>query len=213
MAALLEATDLSFGYTPAVRIFEDFAFSIGPGEVVALTGPSGTGKSTLLYILGLIRSPDKGRIRIDGQDVPLRNDRKLARIRAHHMGFVFQDSQLDPTRTVIDNIVETSLYRGHARRNALPVAEALMEHFGVSLRGDHKPGQISGGQAQRVALCRALLGTPTILLADEPTGNLDDDSAEVVIDAMWNVAERSGATIVATHDPRLVERCSRRIQL
>jgi ABC-type lipoprotein export system ATPase subunit len=134
-------------------------------------------------------------------------------LRANRFGFVFQDAALDATRTVVDNVIETALYRGEPREPAIRRAHALLEQFGVDLRANAKPGHVSGGQAQRIALCRALLGDPRILLADEPTGNLDPASADVVVDAFHAQAASGAAVIVVTHDPALVARCDRRIEL
>lgn len=218
MAALLEARGITFGYghgvhEPGAEILTDWNASFAAGEVVAVTGPSGRGKSTLLYLLGLMLKPRKGEVLIEGADAAGLNDAHRARVRASLFGFVFQDAALDATRTVLDNVVETALYRGESREAARNRARELMAQFGVELRAGHKPGQVSGGQAQRIALCRALLNDPRILLADEPTGNLDPASATIVVDAMHAQA-RSGATVVvATHDPALVDRCDRVIEL
>ena len=218
MTVLLEARGITFGYghgahEPGSEILSDWNASFAAGEVVAVTGPSGRGKSTLLYLLGLMLKPGKGEVLIEGADAAGLNDAHRARLRAGLFGFVFQDAALDATRTVLDNVVETALYRGEPREAARIRARELMAQFGVDLRANHKPGQVSGGQAQRIALCRALLNNPRILLADEPTGNLDPASATIVVDAMHAQA-RSGATVVvATHDPALVARCDRVIQL
>ncbi len=150
---------------------------------------------------------------MDGADAASQRDAARARMRASLFGFVFQDAALDATRTVLDNVIETALYRGQPREEAKARALELMAQFGVDLRATHKPGQVSGGQAQRIALCRALLNRPRILLADEPTGNLDQDSATVVVDAMRSHAASGNTVIVATHDPALVARCDREIQL
>ncbi len=211
--ALLEARGISFGYGRGVPILEDWDASFAAGEVVAITGPSGRGKSTLLYLLGLMLAPRAGQILVEGTDAASRGDAARARMRAGLFGFVFQDAALDATRTVLDNVIETALYRGHPREEAKRRALELMAQFGVDLRATHKPGQVSGGQAQRIALCRALLNDPRILLADEPTGNLDQDSATVVVDAMRAQAASGSTVIVATHDPALVARCDRVIQL
>jgi putative ABC transport system ATP-binding protein len=218
VAALLEARGIAFGYghgahEPGSEILSDWDASFAAGEVVAVTGPSGRGKSTLLYLLGLMLKPGKGEVLIEGADAAGLNDAYRARLRASLFGFVFQDAALDATRTVLDNVVETALYRGEPREAARARARELMAQFGVELRASHKPGQVSGGQAQRIALCRALLNDPRILLADEPTGNLDPASATIVVDALHAQA-RSGATVVvATHDPALVARCDRVIEL
>ncbi|AYF98492.1 ABC transporter ATP-binding protein [Protaetiibacter intestinalis] len=213
MTTILEAIDIGFGYSPRVRLLNEWSASFREGEVVGITGSSGRGKSTLLYLLGLMLRPDDGSLLVDGQPVHSLSDSYRSRLRAQKFGFVFQDAVLDATRTVLDNVVETALYRGEARRDVVPLAMDLLERFGVQLRANAKPGQVSGGQAQRIALCRALLGRPRILLADEPTGNLDSESAEVVVRAFREHAERGSVVLIVSHDAQLVARCDRSIAL
>lgn len=210
---LLRADAVSFRYERSTPLLEEWSAEFSAGEVVAVTAPSGSGKSTLLYLLGLMLKPTSGRVCFDGAAVHDWPDSRRAHLRAHDFGFVFQDAALDGSRTVLDNILETVLYRDGDRTVATLRARELMEQFGVGLRANAKPGQVSGGQAQRIALCRALLGDPLVLLADEPTGNLDPSSSDVVVDALHAQAARGAAVIVVTHDPALVERCDRRIEL
>lgn len=209
----LEADGLTFGYRPGEPILASWSAQFWAGTVTALTGRSGTGKSTLLYILGLMLRPQAGRVMLDGVPVQQRSDADRAQLRAYRFGFIFQDAALDPTRTVLDNVLETALYRRQPRRLVVAPAHALMERFGVDLRAKHKPGQISGGQAQRIALCRALLGDPPVVLADEPTGNLDPGTSRTVIDAMREHAASGAAVVIATHDPMVVANCDRCIEL
>jgi ABC-type lipoprotein export system ATPase subunit len=157
--------------------------------------------------------PSSGAVLINGAPVHNRSDEDRAALRAGLFGFVFQDAALDASRSVLDNILETALYRGEDRRALTPRAFDLMDRFGVALRAGAKPGQVSGGQAQRIALCRALLGDPRILLADEPTGNLDPSSSDVVVDALHEQANKGAAVVVVTHDPALVIRCDRELVL
>lgn len=210
---MIEARDISFRYDPDTPLLDSWSAVFSAGEVVAVTGPSGRGKSTLLYLLGLMLKPRAGQVLLDGVDVAHLGDGPRARLRARRFGFVFQDAALDATRTVLDNVIETALYRGDAREPAKRRAQELMGQFGVDLRANAKPGQVSGGQAQRIALCRALLSDPRILLADEPTGNLDPASSDVVVDALHAQAHSGAAVIVVTHDPVLVARCDRSIEL
>lgn len=171
-----------------------------PGTLTLITGPSGSGKSTLLSILALLLSPSAGSVRWDGTDMRAATDAARARVRAAHVGFVFQDALLDLARTARANVLEAAWLAGMAPGDAEREATALMQRFGVLDHAEHRPGEVSGGQAQRIALCRALVKRPSVIFADEPTGNLDPESAAVVRDALLEQA-RAGATIVmATHD-------------
>ncbi|MEF2976057.1 ABC transporter ATP-binding protein [Subtercola sp. YIM 133946] len=210
---VLEAVGLRFAYERASPIIDGFTALFEPGELVALTGPSGRGKSTLLYLLGLLVRPLAGQVLFEGEPTGILNDAQRARLRATRLGFVFQDAALDPTRSILDNVVETSLYRGVDRRRSLTRARALVERFGVERRAESRPGQISGGQAQRIALCRALMNDPRLILADEPTGNLDRESAAIVLGAFRERAEAGACVLIATHDLALVSQCDRELAL
>lgn len=202
MTVTLEARDLSFRYARyAEPVLSTWNAKFDDGVVTALTGPSGRGKSTLLYLLGLMLHPTSGAVLLDGQPVSQLRDAAKARLRSVRFGFVFQDAALDSTRSVIDNVTETALYRTEPRLTARQRAFELLERFGVDVPPDRKPGQVSGGQAQRIALCRALLSRPQILLADEPTGNLDPQTAETVVGALREHASRGATVIVVTHSP------------
>lgn len=206
---------LSFGYRRAEPIIADLDHVFAPGQLSAVTGASGRGKSTLLYLIGLLLTPLTGRIGIGHEAAASAlGDTARSRLRASQIGFVFQDAMLDPSRSVLDNVIEGAIYSGLQRAAARDRASELLERFGVALRADHKPGEVSGGQAQRVALCRALLSRPAVILADEPTGNLDVDSARVVVDALAAAAHAEGATvIIASHDPRVVAACDAVLEL
>jgi ABC-type lipoprotein export system ATPase subunit len=207
---MIEVSGITFGYGAENPVLNDWSAAFHPGE---LTGPSGRGKSTLLYLIGLMLRPASGEIRVGGVSAAGLSDSKRALMRATLFGFVFQDAALDPTRTVLDNVIETAIYRAEPRRFAKVRALELMTRLGVELRASAKPGQVSGGQAQRIALCRALLNDPEVLLADEPTGNLDSTSSELVVDVLREQAGRGAAVIVVTHDPLLVARCDRQVKL
>lgn len=212
-AAVLEARDIVFEYSPEIRLLDGWSASFPEGSLTALTGPSGRGKSTLLYLLGLMLQPRAGEIVVDGQPTGSMRDAGRAHLRADQFGFVFQDAALDATRTVLDNVVETALYRGQSKTAVLQQARDLLERFGVDVPPNRKPGQVSGGQAQRIALCRALLHAPRVLLADEPTGNLDVSTSALVVDALRAHARTGAAVIVVTHAPDVAAACDREIRL
>lgn len=200
----ITAVDISFQYRVERNVLVDWSHSFQQGAVTALTGPSGAGKSTLLYILGLVLKPSSGRVIVDGKDVQSLKDEEKSWLRATRFGFVFQDAALDMTRSVLDNVTESALYRGVDRNKLIPEAKNLIAQMGVDVPGHSKPGEISGGQAQRIALCRALLHRPEFLLADEPTGNLDSTSAQVVLGAFAEHARLGNTVIVVSHDPEVI---------
>lgn len=210
---LLRAENITFGYEPGVPVVECWTERVDAGEVLAVTGPSGCGKSTLLYILGIMLKPDSGEVHLEDQAVARISDTRRAWLRANYFGFVFQDAALDVTRSVLDNVLETALYRGKGRASEEARALELLEAFGVSLRANVKPTKVSGGQAQRIALCRALMNRSRVLLADEPTGNLDAEASAMVVSALKEQAASGAAVVVVTHDPELVEKCDRVVRL
>lgn len=191
---------LSFTYDHKVPpVVEGFTRSFGQGTLSLLKGPSGCGKSTLLYLLSAMLCPQEGTIVHGDATLNEMNGRSRAAWRAMHTGFVFQDGILDPSRSVLDNVIEPAIYSGTPRPVAISRAFELLEQFGVGLRPKARPAQVSGGQAQRVALCRALVKDPAILFADEPTGNLDDDTAAIVWGALDAHADSGAIVLVATH--------------
>lgn len=206
--SILSVRDLGFKYTKdSEELFDGLSFQFAPGKVTALTGPSGRGKSTLLYVLGLMLTPSRGEVFLHDQPQSSTPDAVRSKVRADQLGFVFQDSSLDPSRTIIDSVIESTLYAGVDRKIAMARAEQLLEELGVAARSDHKPGQISGGQAQRVAVARALINNPAVILADEPTGNLDPTNAAGVLDILSKDAGTQQRTVViATHDPYVISR-------
>jgi putative ABC transport system ATP-binding protein len=212
---LIETERLEFHYggahAPSTLDGLDAVFE--PGMCTALVGRSGSGKSTLLYLLGLMLRPTGGEVVVNGTRTSRLRDWQRADLRAMEMGFVFQDAILDPARSVIDNVLEGTLYTRMTRTAARARAFDLLDRFSVAVDPLRRPGQISGGQAQRVALCRALLQAPRILLADEPTGNLDEATADVVWDALAAAALEGATVIVATHDRRRAASCDRAIEV
>lgn len=213
--ARLAAREVAFRYGRRQDDFAvaDWSAQFPGGAVTAVTGPSGCGKSTRLYLLALMLRLTAGAIELDGNRVDSLSDAARAGLRATRFGFVFQDAALDPSRTVLDNIVEAALYRGERGTDLRGRAVALMRELEVSVPADRKPGQISGGQGQRIATCRALLGNPDVLLADEPTGNLDPNSAAIVLAALRGHADGGGCCVVVTHDPAVASWADCRLDL
>lgn len=195
---------IAYGAAPVVRAL---SFGLESGKFIAIVGPSGCGKSSLLYcIAGLLR-PRSGVVVLDGRDVWAMSDRHRSALRANEIGFLFQDYVLDPTRSVLDNVMEPISYADRARRpGASERAHQLIDELGVNVPIGRRPGEISGGQAQRIALCRALIGNPRLLLADEPTGSLDRETGAVVAEtlrgALLAPETRLAAVVAVTHDDR-----------
>lgn len=211
---MLSVENLSFRYPKAKEtLYGGLNHRFTPGVITAVTGPSGCGKSTLLYVLGLMLRPTGGSVRLDDRVLSDARASVRAAARARSFGFVFQDSALDATRTILDSVIEPALYAGLSRREASKRALELMELTGVDYRASHKPGEISGGQAQRVALARALVNNPQVVLADEPTGNLDTDNADNVLRIFRSEAEMGRTIIVVTHDREVVERADEVVAL
>jgi putative ABC transport system ATP-binding protein len=209
----LEEVSKTYGVDPPVPVLRGVGFSITAGELVAIVGPSGSGKSTLLHLMGTLERPTSGRVSVTGLDVAELSDRELAAVRATRIGFVFQQFFLAEHQTLLENVADGLLYAGipadERRRKA---AEALAA-VGLGDRLKSRPTQLSGGERQRVAIARALVGSPAIVLADEPTGNLDSATGEQIM-ALIDELNRRGATIVViTHEHAIAERCPRRIQL
>jgi len=211
--ALLAAHGMTYGYQRAATILDNFTWEFVAGRTTALTGPSGSGKSTLLYLLAGLLTPRDGTVCFQGTDLRSLPDHQRSTLRAKRFGFVFQDFALDPRRTVLDSVLEPALYADERRSDLAGRACELLDRMGVQARADARPGEISGGQAQRVATCRALLLSPAVIFADEPTGNLDHHSADVVLGALGDAAAAGSAVLVATHDDRIVERCDERVVL
>ncbi len=209
----LHLEDISFSYRSGPAIISNMTATLPQGSITAVTGPSGCGKSTLLYLLGLMLRPATGRVLLGPDTVSHYSDSHRSRIRAESIGFVFQDAALDPSRSVLDNVLEPTLYHPlHNRRDRRTRALELLDRFGVRLPPRRRPGEISGGQAQRVGLCRALINEPEVMLADEPTGNLDPDTAELVLGALKTAAHQDGAAVViVTHSRALTDSCDARL--
>jgi putative ABC transport system ATP-binding protein len=209
----LEEVVKTYGTEPPIPALQGVSFSVGPGELVAIVGPSGSGKSTLLHVMGTLERPTSGRVAITGLDVADLDDRKLATIRATRIGFVFQQFFLAEYSSILENVADGILYAGTLAAERRILAADALDAVGLGERLDARPPQLSGGERQRVAIARALVGSPAIVLADEPTGNLDSATGEQIM-ALIEELHGSGATIVViTHEHAIAARCPRRIQL
>ena len=198
----------------ALHILRGADLELHAGEIVALVAPSGTGKSTLLHLAGLLERPDSGTVLVDGRDAGALPDAERTAIRRDRIGFVYQAHHLLAEFTAAENIVLPQMIAGRPRRQALQRADALLAAFGLPGRAGHLPGKLSGGEKQRVAIARALANAPAVLLADEPTGNLDVGTSGVVFDELLRMVRHEGvAALIATHNPDLAARMDRRVTL
>lgn len=214
----LRLTDLTKSYNSGkpneVRVLQGVSLEVAPGEVVALVAPSGAGKSTLLHIAGLLDTPDTGTVMIGGTDMTTLSDRKRTGVRRSSVGFIYQFHHLLPEFTALENIVLPQLANGAAEKAATDRAKMLLDRVGIADRASHRPAALSGGEQQRVAFCRALANEPSLLLADEPTGNLDPDTSDKVFDALMTLVRDTGlAALIATHNLDLAARMDRQVRL
>jgi lipoprotein-releasing system ATP-binding protein len=204
----------NLGRPNEVQVLRGVDLEVAKGEIVALVAPSGAGKSTLLHIAGLLDTADHGQVQIAGQDMTGLHDRRRTRIRRNDVGFIYQFHHLLPEFTALENIVLPQLANGAARKAAEARARDLLETVGIASRADHRPAALSGGEQQRVAFCRALANTPRLLLADEPTGNLDPATSDQVFAALMELVRGSGlSALIATHNLELAARMDRQIRL
>ena len=202
------------GLPGEIRVLDALDLTVSAGECVALVAPSGAGKSTLLHIAGLLDRPDTGRVLIAGQETTGLDDAGRTRLRRSEIGFVYQFHHLLPEFTALENVVLPQLANGTSDSAARTRALELLDSVGIAPRADHRPAALSGGEQQRVAFCRALANRPRLLLADEPTGNLDPDTSEQVFAALMALVREAGlAALVATHNPDLAARMDRIIHL
>jgi lipoprotein-releasing system ATP-binding protein len=216
-APLLEGRGLHKSYwlgEKEIHVLRGASFSLRAGEMASLVGPSGVGKSTFLHVVGTLDPPTAGNVLYDGQDAFEMGEEPLARFRNRNVGFVFQFHYLLPEFTALENAAMPALISRLPREEAEQVAREMLELVGLSHRLEHRPGELSGGEQQRVALARALVLKPRLLLADEPTGNLDEATGEGIHQLLLDLNRRLGiAAIVVTHNPRLAERMPRRLRL
>ncbi|SDE11687.1 lipoprotein-releasing system ATP-binding protein [Salipiger thiooxidans] len=197
-----------------VAVLRGADLTVGRGEVVALVAPSGAGKSTLLHIAGLLDTADRGEVAIAGEALGAASDRRRTILRRQEVGFVYQFHHLLPEFTALENIVLPQLANGTARAAAEERARALLASVGVESRAEHRPAALSGGEQQRVAFCRAMANTPKLLLADEPTGNLDPATSDTVFGALMSLVRETGlCAVIATHNLELASRMDRQVRL
>ena len=189
------------------------SFTIRTGEMVAIMGPSGSGKSTLMHILGCLDTPTEGEYILAGKAVAKLRDRELARLRNQEVGFVFQTFHLLPRYTALENVALPLVYAGVPRRERYRRATAVLEAVGLGDRLHHRPNELSGGQRQRVAIARALVNNPTLLLADEPTGNLDSQTSQEIMKLFRDLHEKGHTIVIVTHEPDIATYCERLILL
>jgi putative ABC transport system ATP-binding protein len=193
---------------------DNINLEIGKGELISIMGPSGCGKSTLLHLMGLLDEPTEGTVALDGRQIDRYGDRELARVRNQRVGFIFQQFHLVSDLSVLDNVEIPLLYRKMSNKERRKAALAALDRVGLASRTHHFPTQLSGGQQQRVAIARAIVGKPGILLADEPTGNLDSQMGDEIMGILEDLNQNEGTTIVmVTHDPRMAEKTHRVVRL
>lgn len=217
MNPVLEAKNLSKKFQrdqEIIQLFETLDFSVFPSETIAITGPSGCGKSTLLFLLAGLDNPDQGSVFWQGQSVTTLGESRKSRLRGTTIGFVFQFHHLLPEFSAAENVMMPGLIQGKSMDEAMAEARPLMERMDVWKRASHRPSELSGGEQQRVSFARALVNRPLVVLADEPTGNLDEKNADIMLSLMHSVVSEIGVSFVlVTHDSKVAGSCSKRFHL
>ncbi|MBU2669515.1 ABC transporter ATP-binding protein [Actinoplanes bogorensis] len=213
MNAVIELAGVTKAYPGGVTAVRSVDLTVAYGELVAIVGPSGSGKSTMLHLIGTLDRPTQGTVRIDGHDVATLTDRQLSGLRATRIGFVFQQFHLAPGRTALANVADGLLYSGVRRKEREWRAEAALVRVGLGDRLDHRPHQLSGGERQRVAIARAVAGDPAVLLADEPTGNLDSVSGAGVVELLLSLHSSGTTVLIITHDREIAAALPRQVPM